>query len=150
MLLKTPSVFKPFERLIQNFSYPKYGEINPTVPFALSFLVLFGVMFGDVGHGLVLVAVGYFLKQKYRDAGEIFILSGLSSAFFGFLYGSFFGFHDLIPHLLFSPIKNINSILIMSLVIGVIMLSLSFLLNIISLFRRKKIKALIAGEGGLL
>ncbi|MBK3332659.1 hypothetical protein GWK41_06225 [Persephonella atlantica] len=150
VLLKTPQIFKPFEKLIQNFSYPKYGEINPTVPFALSFLVLFGVMFGDVGHGFVLVIVGHFLKKRYKDAGNIFILSGISSTFFGFLYGSFFGFHDVIPHLLFSPIKNINSILIMSLVIGVIMLSISFLLNIISLFKRKKIKALIAGEGGLL
>ncbi len=150
VLLKTPYIFKPFEKLIQNFSYPKYGEINPTVPFALSFLILFGVMFGDVGHGFVLVIVGHFLKKRYKDAGNIFILSGISSAFFGFLYGSFFGFHDVIPHLLFSPIKNINSILVMSLVIGVVMLSISFLLNIMSLFKRKKIKALIAGEGGVL
>ncbi|WP_457622217.1 V-type ATP synthase subunit I [Persephonella sp.] len=150
VLLRTPKIFKPFERLIENFSYPKYGEINPTIPFGVTFLLLFGIMFGDVGHGFTLSAVGYFLRKRYKDAGEIFILTGFSSAFFGFLYGSFFGFHGVIPSILFPPIENIERILTLSIAVGIMVITAGFILNMISLVKRKKFVALITGEGGLL
>ncbi|WP_097000661.1 V-type ATP synthase subunit I [Persephonella hydrogeniphila] len=150
VLLKTPEFFKPFERIIKGFSYPKYGEINPTIPFGITFLIFFGIMFGDVGHGLVLSLVGFFLKKKNRDLGLVLILSGISSSFFGFLYGSFFGFHDIFPHLFISPIYDVEKLLIFSIFVGIIVISLSFILNILSLLRRKKIKNLIFGEGGML
>ncbi|WP_457625994.1 V-type ATP synthase subunit I [Persephonella sp.] len=150
VLLKTPEFFKPFERIIKGFSYPKYGEINPTVPFGITFLIFFGIMFGDVGHGLVLSTAGFILRKKYRDLGSVLVLSGVSSSSFGLLYGSFFGFHDLIPHLFISPIYDVEKLLIFSIAVGITVISLSFILNIISLLRRKKIKSLIFGEGGML
>jgi len=150
VLLKTPRIFKPFERLIQGFSYPRYGEINPTIPFAITFLLLFGIMFGDVGHGALLSMAGYILKKKYRDLGEVLILSGLSAVFFGFMYGSFFGFHGIFPTLLFHPLEDIDQILIFSVAVGIIVITAGFLLNMFSLLKRKKISALLTGEGGLL
>ncbi|WP_156922630.1 V-type ATPase 116kDa subunit family protein [Lebetimonas sp. JH292] len=63
-LLNTPKIFKPFELLVKNYSLPKPYEINPTVAFAIVFLFLFGLMFGDMGQGLILAILGYVLSKK--------------------------------------------------------------------------------------
>ncbi|NOR58657.1 MAG: hypothetical protein GQ474_09060, partial [Sulfurimonas sp.] len=153
VLLQTPLIFKAFEKLINNFSYPKYGEINPVIPFAISFLLLFGIMFGDIGHGLVLAFAGWLVKKyhaDYADLGHIFFLSGLSSTFFGFLYGSIFGLHHLIHPTLFLPIENIQMTLYFSLGIGIIIITLSFLLHIITAIKRREPNLLFASEGSIL
>lgn len=153
VLIDTPKALKPFERLITNFSYPRYGEVNPVLPFAISFLLLFGIMFGDIGHGLVLASLGLLVRkksQKYSDLGQIYYLSGLSAAFFGILYGSIFGVHDLFPCLLFNPIENINGTILCSILIGIGIITLSFFLHIISVIKRKELSLLFVGEGSLL
>ena len=153
VLIHTPYALKPFEKLITNFSYPKYGEINPVLPFALTFLLLFGIMFGDIGHGLVLASLGLLVRKKsseYADLGQIYYLSGLSAAFFGFLYSSVFGVHNLFPCLLFNPIENINATIIFSIVIGIGIITLSFILHILTAVKRKELSLLFVGEGSLL
>ena len=153
VMLDTPNLFKPFEELIENFSYPSYNEMNPTILFAFTFLLMFGMMFGDIGHGAVLCIAGYFIlqnKKKLKILGKILISTGMSAILFGILYGSFFGFHNLIPHLLFSPMENINSILYFSLTIGIAIISLSMVLNIFSKIRSKEYENLFFGSSGLL
>lgn len=153
VLLETPLALKPFEKLITNFSYPRYGELNPVIPFASSFLLLFGIMFGDVGHGVVLAFLGWLVKKyktDYADLGQIYYLSGLSSVFFGFLYGSVFGVHHLIPHLLFTPIENIGATILFSIGIGIVIITLSFLLHMVTAVKRKEPSLLFLSEGSLL
>ena len=153
VLLETPLALKPFEKLISNFSFPRYGEINPVIPFAFSFLLLFGIMFGDVGHGLVIAIIGWLVKKRsteYSDLGQIYFLSGISSIFFGFMYGSIFGVHHLLPCLLFSPIENIQATIVCSIGLGIIIISLSFLLHIVTAVKRKEPKLLFVGEGSVL
>jgi len=153
VLLETPLAFKPFEKLIVNFAYPRYGEINPVIPFSLLFLLLFGIMFGDVGHGLILAFIGWIVKKvssKYSDLGQIYYLSGISSILFGLLYGSVFGLHDLLPHLLFTPIDNIEATILFSLGIGVTVITLSFFLYIVTAIKRKEPTLLFESEGSIL
>lgn len=153
VLLKTPLALKPFEKLISSFSYPRYGEVNPVIPFAFSFLLLFGIMFGDVGHGIVLALAGWLVKKQsieYGDMGQVYYLSGISSIFFGFLYGSVFGVHHLFPCLLFTPIENVQSTIIFSIAIGIAIITLSFLLNIVTAVKRKEISLLFVNEGSIL
>ncbi len=153
VLLDTPRVLKPFEVMIKSFSYPGYNEINPTIPFAFAFVIMFGAMFGDIGHGIVLMAVGLFVSkmyEKYADLGKVYILAGVGSAIFGLFYGSFFGFHDLVPHLLFVPVENVDLSIFTGVVIVIFFITIGFLLNIFSLARRKRISALFIGEGGVL
>lgn len=153
VLLETPLAFKPFEKLISSFAYPRYGEINPVVPFALSFLLLFGIMFGDVGHGLILALIGRIVKKvysEYADLGQVYYLSGLSSVIFGLLYGSVFGVHDLLPHLLFTPIENIEATIAFSIGIGIAIITLSFLLHIVTAIKRKEPSLLFVSEGSIL
>jgi len=153
VLLETPQALKPFERLISTFSYPRYGEVNPVIPFAFSFLLLFGIMFGDVGHGFVLAVIGWWVKKQstdYADLGQIYYLSGLSSLFFGFLYGSVFGVHHWLPHLLFTPIEDVQNTIIFSIGIGIGIITLSFLLHIVTAVKRKESSLLFMSEGSLL
>jgi len=153
VLLETPLAFKPFENLITNFAYPRYGEINPVIPFSLLFLLLFGIMFGDVGHGLILALIGWTVNKvssKYADMGQIYYLSGISAAIFGLLYGSIFGVHDLLPHILFTPIDNIEATILFSIGLGVVVITLSFLLHIITVIKRKEPTLLFDSEGSIL
>ena len=153
VLLNTPFALKPFEKLISNFSYPRYGEVNPVLPFAFSFLLLFGIMFGDLGHGLVLAFIGWLVRKQntnYAYLGQIYFLSGISSMFFGVLYGSVFGIHHLLPSLLFTPIENINATIISSLLIGIAIITLSFFLHIATAVKRREFSLLFVGEGSLL
>lgn len=77
----------------------------------------FGAMFGDVGQGLVLVLAGFLLRRKSkkgtdgRDYGEILFRIGMSSTFFGFMYGSIFGDEEVLPALIVRPLENINFVL---------------------------------------
>jgi len=96
VILRNSVFFKPFESLIANYGYPAYGEIEPTPLVAIGFILMFGVMFGDLGQGLVLVlaGLGISLIQRFspalRQAGMLIASAGLSAAFFGLVFGSFF------------------------------------------------------------
>ncbi|OMH40750.1 V-type ATP synthase subunit I [Desulfurobacterium indicum] len=153
VLLKTPRLLKPFEELVTGFGYPSYKELNPTPFFAFIFVLLFGVMFGDVGHGIVLSIAGYILSKKtetFKSYGKVLIFCGISSAIFGLLYGSVFGDEHLIHPLLFNPMENIDKLIIFSIAIGILVLSVGFILNIITQYRKKEFGEMLAGEGGIL
>jgi V/A-type H+-transporting ATPase subunit I len=153
VLLHTPAFLKSFESMIRGFSYPSYNEINPTVPFAVAFIVMFGAMFGDIGHGLILMMAGSMVRHRwksYKNLGDIYILAGTGSMLFGFFYGSLFGIHDLIPHLFFSPVERVDLSIYTGICIGIFFISLSFFLNIFSMLRRKAFSSLVFGEGGIL
>ncbi len=152
VLFRTPKWLKPFEDLVLGFSHPNYREINPSLFVALTFVVFFGAMFGDVGHGLVLAISGYILSKKtetFKSFGKVLIAAGASSAIFGVFYGSVFGFEDLIHPLLFNPMEDINKLLLMSVIFGVVALSIGFVLNIINKFRSREYGKMLAGEGGV-
>ena len=146
-LLNTPKFFKPFENLVKTYSLPKPYEINPTVFFALIFVFLFGLMFGDMGQGAVLAAAGYILQKKKEILGKIMFLSGLSSMFFGAVYGNFFGFE--LYHF-FSPMENINKLITLGIFAGSVIISTGFILYITTNYKKGDIKKLLFGENGIL
>jgi V/A-type H+-transporting ATPase subunit I len=122
--LKNPFFLKPFERLIFGYDIPDYHEVEPTFFFALSFLLMFGVMFGDVGHGLVLFFGGLFAFKRIKSevAAQIGLIAmecGFMSTIFGFLYGSIFGFEHIFPALWFHPMGNIGIIVVEGLVVSI-------------------------------
>ncbi|RLI29090.1 MAG: hypothetical protein DRO46_03130 [Candidatus Hecatellales archaeon] len=103
-LLVNPKVAWCFEKLVSAFGIPNYHEIDPTVIMLITFPIIFGFMFGDMGHGLVLLVGGFLIKplfDRFKIRGEMWdplyqgrnliILSGLTSTVIGFLYGEFFG-----------------------------------------------------------
>ncbi|HVN53737.1 MAG TPA: V-type ATPase 116kDa subunit family protein [Anaerolineaceae bacterium] len=135
--LNNPRLLSPFENLVTTFGRPRYNEIDPTLVMAIMFPLLYGAMFGDAGQGLVLVLFGILLASRRikklsgaASLGELIIACGSSATIFGVLYGSFFGFENVIPALWMRPIENIMQILIIAIVGGVILLTIGFLLGL--------------------
>lgn len=96
----------PFAALVKNYGVPRYGEFDPTLLFAATFVLMFGMMFGDVGQGAVIAAVGIVFRRKLRSFSAFFVAAGLSAVAFGFLYGSIFGYEELIHPLWIAPMSD--------------------------------------------
>ncbi len=97
---------RPFASLVLNYGVPRYEEIDPTVLFAISFVLMFGMMFGDVGQGAVLALAGVVLRRRLGHYAVLAISLGISSMFFGLLYGSVFGYEHVLPALWMSPLSD--------------------------------------------
>jgi len=95
-----PAPAKPFEALTAVINRPKYTELDPTFVFFLTFPAFFGFMIGDLGYGILYVAIGYWMTQHFdsdvmKSLGGVGIWAGGFTALFGILYGEFFGLHQL-------------------------------------------------------
>ena len=134
--------------------------MDPTNLFAITYTLLFGIMFGDLGQGLLLVLAGLALaKWKKMNFGRIGIRLGVSSMIFGALYGSVFGFEELLDPLYeamgisFLPIKVFdnamtNWLLIGAIVIGVVLICVSIGINIIVGLRQRDYQRAVFGHNG--
>jgi V/A-type H+-transporting ATPase subunit I len=149
--LNNIKLFKPFESLVKMYGIPSYQEKDPTVFFGLTYLILFGAMFGDVGQGFVLLLGGLILEFLYHkiDFGGILSRLGFSSIIFGFLYGSVFGSEEILPALLIRPMSNIDSMLMAAVVFGIILLLGSYIFSIFNAESEKNLKEAFLGKNGL-
>jgi len=157
--LKNGFFSKPFTMLVEMYGLPVYNGINPTMYFAITYTLLFGLMFGDLGQGFIIFLLGLFIGKKMKNsAGGILTRIGLSSMFFGFMYGSFFGFETALNPLYkliglkgkpFEVFNEINTILLCAISLGIILITISIILNIILGFRQKNYEKAIFGPNGI-
>ncbi|MCP5278237.1 MAG: ATPase [Thiobacillus sp.] len=117
--LTYPAWLKPFVPLVKSYGIPRYGEFDPSLLFALTYLLLFGAMFGDVGHGGVIAVLSLLLLGKLGRAAWVGVAAGLSSVGFGFLYGSVFGYEDLMEPVWLSPLHDPTRILTVAVLFGI-------------------------------
>lgn len=170
---ETPSLLRPipehikvFEKLVLAFGYPSFGEINPSSLMAITFPLLFGIMFADVAQGVLLAAFGVIfsyikrreMKKEHGDilnyilmSGELLVYCGISSSFFGLLFGEAFGPSGLIhplslgkigPFYLggFEPMQEPVKMMRFALLIGVIHISSGIVIRIINHYRANHFK----------
>lgn len=161
-LLKNNWFFRPFEMFVTMYSLPAYRDIDPTVFVGLTYCLLFGIMFGDLGQGFLLVLAGLFLEKKSRNklAGIVGRV-GLTSMFFGFMYGSVFGNEEiLIPvhqglfnvHEKLINVMDGNftmTLLITAVVIGAVLILTTMLINMYVQIKRKKWGELLFSQNGV-
>ncbi|MEM2144227.1 MAG: V-type ATPase 116kDa subunit family protein, partial [Candidatus Jordarchaeaceae archaeon] len=167
-----PRILEAFEKLTFSLGYPPPSEINPIWIMAITFPLLFGIMFADVGQGAILLVVGLILVylrgrvditkvgdifRYFLSAGGLFILCGISAIFFGFLFGEFFGPSGVLHPIMlirlgpfqiggFDPMHEPLNMLRFAIFIGVILLSFGLILRIINNIRKNQLKqALISG-----
>ncbi len=148
--LKNIKIIKPFEFIVKTYGTPSANEIDPTLFVAITYVLMFGMMFGDVGHGLILLIAGaiiYFTK-KFDIAG-IGIMCGISSIIFGFLYGSIFGNEEILNPIYANPMRNIMTMLIASVVFGVVVIIIAMSINIINAVKSKKFKDILFDRNGI-
>ena len=154
---------KPFQMLVNTYSRPSYGELDPTILMAISFPLLYGAMFGDLGQGLILLVLGLLIHNRIfakglQSLGLLIAYCGAAAAVFGYLYGSIFGFeghlideylHFHFQPLWISPIENILSVLSIAIDAGIILLFIAFLLGIFNNIRLKDWAHVVFGHTGL-
>ena len=147
--LKNNKFIKPFETLVKMYGLPNYTETDPTLLVALTAFFLFGFMFGDVGHGLVIFLIGVILSIKKNDMGPIFKAGGVSSMIFGVLYGSVFGNEELIPSLFIRPMQSIKTMLILGIATGVFFIIITMVMNIQNGIRNNDKKKVFFDTNGI-
>ncbi|MFX1425738.1 MAG: V-type ATP synthase subunit I [Promethearchaeota archaeon] len=157
-IMKNNFLVRPFETLTRMYGTPSYSEIDPTPYLAFTFPILFGIMFGDMGHGLVLIISGLvgallFRKKKGTDFLNlcwIIFYCGGGAILFGLLYGEFFGAQKVfgfdltpvtIPFLnitLHNPIENPFTIFLFAVLIGVVHINLGWLIQFLNYWRQSR------------
>ncbi len=130
--IRNNRIFRPFETIVRMYGLPSYNEIDPTIFVGITYFIMFGMMFGDVGQGLALFALGLLLARMKVALGGVIIGAGLSSSIFGFLYGSIFGYEDWIKPLLISPMHDINTMLVAGIFLGVVFIIAAMGINIVN------------------
>lgn len=148
--LRNPKLFKPFEMYVKMYGLPAYGELDPTWFVAITYSFIFGAMFGDVGQGLLLFIGGFLLyKFKHIDLAGIISCAGVFSTFFGFMFGSIFGFEDVIPAVWLRPMNNmmtvpfigkLNTVFIIAIGFGMGIILLCMIFNIINSWKIKDVE----------
>lgn len=154
-LLSNPPQTEGLELLTGSYGVPDYHELDPTSVMAITFPLVFGLMFGDVGHGIMLAALGYFLAFKLEASktverlGKTLLLCGIFSTICGFFYGAIFGLEGIIHPLWKSPMHHITDAIVFALELGVALLILGCLLTIAKEVMHKKYAEAIVSPFGL-
>lgn len=168
---------RSFERMVLSYGSPLYGTIDPTPFVAVFFTILFGMMFGDLGQGLVFLLLGLLMAKNIVKVGgwnkfaPIFMAIGVTSSIMGLLTGEFFSNETLLepfsmwvtglfghahaPIIHLMPSQDPKSIMAMFAVFGVavgfgfVINTVGLLINIINNFSQKKYDKAIFGKEGL-
>lgn len=157
--LKNNFFSKPYEFFVDMYGLPCYNEPDPTFFVSLTFTILFGIMFGDVGQGIILSIAGWLMwKFKKMDIGKILIPCGISATLFGFVYGSVFGFEEALDPLYHAigmsgkPLPVLESATMLVVVaagIGVFLVLAAMLLNVFSSLKRRDFGRAIFHPSGI-
>lgn len=159
--LRNRRFFRPFEFFVDMYGLPRYGEVDPTPMVAVTFVLLFGIMFGDLGQGLLVSLVGYLMwKLKKMPLGKILLRCGVSSAFFGLVFGSVFGFEHALDPLyqamgfaskpieVMDPLTT-NYIIYTAVGIGFVLILIAMLINIYASLKRRDYESGVFGPNGI-
>lgn len=159
VLLKNNAFTAPVEGVLESFSLPGRGDIDPTSIMAIWYYVLFGLMFSDAGYGLLLVLGCSFALLKFKDMENstkntmrLFLYCGISTMFWGIVFSSyfgdalniitetFFGREIGIPPLWFSPLEEPMRMLMFSLAVGVVHLFSGLAAKLYALLKARQFK----------
>jgi len=154
ILLQNRGLAEPYEVVTKMYGYPHQNELDPTALLAPFFFFCFGICFSDAGYGVVLALLSYFLSRKLKLAGmgrqllQLLFMGGISSAFFGVLFGSWFG--DLIPikPLWFNPMEDPMRMLIFSFGFGIVQIYCGMAIKAYRSIKEGKVLDALFDQGG--
>ena len=142
-------LLRPFRQFVQMFGTPGPGEVDPTPLVAVLVPILFGFMFADVGHGLVLSAASLLLWRRYPQT-RFLLTCGLSAAGFGLLFGETFGLHSPAATVLPCPLDAPLDTILASIVFGALVLLLGLALSAIEAAWRGGLREWMWQDGAVL
>ena len=147
LLLRNPWWARPFELFSRLFGMPAREGADPTALLAIVTPLLFGYMFGDVGHGFIFLAAGLALRNRIREA-RLLVPAGVAAIAFGFVFGSVFGHEGWIAPLWIAPLSEPITVLAVPLVFGAVLLTLGLALRALEAYWRRALGEWLACEGG--
>ncbi len=162
--LKNNWFTRPFQMYVEMYGTPSYKDIDPTLFVSITYTLIFGIMFGDFGQGLLMSLIGFLLaKYKKMPLGSIIARIGISSAFFGLIYGSFFGNEEILGEIYqkigiagkFLPLHVMSSSVTMNLLIGTVLIGAVLILTVIIMntiikFKHKDYAHAVLSNNGLM
>jgi len=166
--MHNPRFLSPFQMLVTNYSIPEYGSIDPTPLVAVAYLIMFGLMFGDAGHGAVLIlggALGSILsgggRSGVRNLLRLIAYCGGAAVVAGILFGSYFGmqwfpplwfdYHGVVTgHGGGGLVTDVYGILVITIYFGIAVIALGLVLNWINCVAKRRWFRLIFDKGGLI
>ena len=137
LLLKNPRWMRPFEIFTEMLGIPAAGEADPTRVVAIATPLMFGYMFGDVGHGAVLLIAGFMLRQRYPVL-RLLIYGGAMSIVFGFAFGSVFALESIIEPFWVHPIEEPVLMLLVPMAGGAVLLLIGMCLDALQSYWQRK------------
>lgn len=170
--ISNPAIMKPTEDVVKAFGIPSRHDLDPTKIMFLSFPLIFGLVFADIGQGVLIFIIGlaaWRANKRGDDWGAIMgyvqngayglMMMGIFAIFGGFLFGSFFGaetvFEPIWPtfahyisdghgHMIANPYRATH-MLKLSIEVGAIHIMIGIILNIYNQFKHKEKAAFIVG-----
>lgn len=155
--LKNSWFARPFRMFVEMYGVPRYNDVDPTLLVAISYTLLFGIMFGDLGQGIILSLVGLVAEKKFNlKLGGVGVRLGISSAIFGVFFGSFFGNEEILSEYFkgfsffnaMSP-ENTMTLLMAAIGLGIVLILISMTFSIVLNFKKKNIGEAILSQNGL-
>lgn len=155
ILMNNNSLVQPFESITELYSLPSSSNIDPTPFMAPFYCIFFGLMLADVGYGLVMSILCFAVLRKFKLEGTIqkmlklFFFCGISTAFWGVMFGSWFG--DAVPaaaKLIFNSDFTIKPLWINPMEEPMTLLVFSFIFGVIHLFAGMAIQAYMLVRDG--
>jgi V/A-type H+-transporting ATPase subunit I len=147
-------IFRPFELFVGMYGLPVYNEIDPTPFVALTYTIIYGIMFADLGQGAIIFGVGLWLWMKtHKPLGGIMYRIGAASMFFGVLFNEFFG-KEFLPVTLLqvNPIRYSGNTVLMlgaTIGIGILLIIICMVMNIINGIRQKRTDKYLFSPNGI-
>jgi V/A-type H+-transporting ATPase subunit I len=155
-LLRTPRAAQPFAGLVETYGTVPYRDIDPTPFTAFSFVLMFGMMFADAGHGLLLAAAGLYLRftpnprlASLKKSWLLPFAGGLVAAAFGLAYGEFFGPTGIVPVLWLRPLQNPLELLVAGVCVGAVLLAISYAIGTVNRWRERGARAALTSGSGI-
>jgi V/A-type H+-transporting ATPase subunit I len=150
---RSSSALRP---LVTTYATVPYRDIDPTWFAAVVYVLMFGMMFGDVAHGLGIVVLGVVALRSQggplepaRRMAPFLVGAGAAAACFGLLYGDAFGPTGLVPTLWIRPLDDPEQLLVAGLILGGVLLAITFALSIVNRWREGGFRLALYDPSGI-
>jgi V/A-type H+/Na+-transporting ATPase subunit I len=147
---------RSFAPLVETYATVPYADIDPSRMAGVVYVVMFGAMFGDAGHGLILLLAGLLLRwghpvrlARFHTAWPFVVGASLAAIFFGVLYGEFFGPTGILPVLWLSPMGAPVQLLLAAIGFGAVLLAGAYVLGTVNRWREGGMRAALYAPSGL-
>jgi V/A-type H+/Na+-transporting ATPase subunit I len=145
-----------FATLVRTYGTVPYRDIDPTMWAGIAYVTMFGMMFGDVGHGMLLVGGAVMIRLGWirrfpalRPLWMFVAAAGVAAAMFGALYGEFFGPTGVIPVLWLAPLDQPLRLLFSALAVGAVLLAIAHGVGAINRWREGGVQLALYAPSGI-